>query len=362
MMSWAKEKVVPLISTVLPPSVIESLAPISQPVEVDVVSSDEIKKAIESFAEDISSFRKAYRMDCAVNEIRNAVDPTVSQTEDEAKAANAQAIQRVLEEFRDDISLFGKQFFTSVEKNHSNWKELLGVLCVHHKSTNQFAWVDKKAEAKYLSYLNKMVRSGDIDKKKLTSLRESKDGAMSRQVKSDNSGRAKSLSRQNSRSAFPGDLTTSPGSISRTSLTPNAQQHASSTSGSSDISSTKYSAGIKLEPIQQIPSKQRKVKVRKYVPLPSDQKVHSVNTVDHEVCDNDVDSESSSTISTVVKQKDQYNLSSMNNFAIAPLNQTFNGEPGKEEREEDREENANSKNQEEKNLVPVKQSRRCEIL
>jgi hypothetical protein len=357
MLVWAKDKIVPTISTVLPPSIVESVLPISQPVSnKHVMSKAHIKYVIESFAEDISSFRIAYRMDCAINEINSSV---VSQAEDEAKAANAQAVQRVLEEFRDDISLFGKQFYTSIEKNHSNWKELLGVKLVHHKSTNQFAWVDKKAEAKYTSYLNKMARSGDIDNNKLTSLRITKNGAMSREVNRNDSYNGKSFSREHSPSAFPVDVTTSAGSTGSANVISNAPCRISSDFGPSDIAP---SAAIKLELLQQTLSKQHKAKDKKYSSSSSNQKMHS--GVDGEVYyDNEIDNESSYTLTPVIKQKDQEdNLTSSG--ILGTLHQPSYEDTKEEERGTDNEQNAMSTNNPTENsLVPLKDTKsKCEIM
>jgi hypothetical protein len=127
-------------------------APAAEP-----VSTSRLKQTLNCFIEELFSFRRMHRMDVAVSQIKLA---TPSTSSDNAAATNVSAVQKVLQEFREDISNFGKQFFTALEGQHPSWKKALNVVCVHHKQTNQFAWVDKKAEAKYLNYMNKVSRSG----------------------------------------------------------------------------------------------------------------------------------------------------------------------------------------------------------
>lgn len=146
-------------------------APAAEP-----VSTSRLKQTLDCFIEELFSFRRVHRMDTAVSQIKLA---TPSTSSDNATATNVSAVQKVLEEFREDISIFGKQFFTALEGQHPSWKKALNVVCVHHKQTNQFAWVDKKAEAKYLNYMNKVSRSGAGSSSSVLHVRD-KEGAMVR--------------------------------------------------------------------------------------------------------------------------------------------------------------------------------------
>ena len=147
--------------------------PTPQPDMTEVPTTSQLQQMLDCFMEELHSFKRVYGMDLVVGEIRAATNDR------DGAAANAKAIQRVLSEFQEDISNFGRQFFTSLEAQHPEWKKSLGVTCVHHKQTNQFAWVDKKSEAKYMEYMNKLSRAQSTSSTALQ-VREGKDGAMSR--------------------------------------------------------------------------------------------------------------------------------------------------------------------------------------